>query len=166
MTNLIIQKTSKKSIAKIIDSNVHKLVKKIKYKSPVKCREIKVISLPIFYSCKKEEGLPDLYWIDYNDTEINEMRRERYLNFLKKSPKPESCSAGQQNSINMVVLRNDIITFSSGEYMDLEIKKILEKENQNVHFLKSGYSYLQGGGGIHCGTNLLRLPNEYVIDLR
>jgi hypothetical protein len=153
-------------IAKIIERNVDKIVKKIKWKNPLKCKNLKVISLPVFYSCNKEDELPDYYWLDYNDDEIQVMKKERLLKFLKEGLRPNSCSAQFQNSINMIVLRNDIITFSSGKYIDLQIKNILENENQTVHFLKSGYPYLKGGGGIHCGTNLLRLPNEYVIDLK
>ncbi len=121
-------------ISSIIDRNLELLKEAIISKSP-QCQDIKVISFPTLFDCR-------------SSYENIEYRR--------------SCVALLPGAANMLVLRNhQIIPDPFFPPFKNYIREALEESGQTPHFLDDR-TYHYRNGEVHCGTNTMRLPNEYL----
>lgn len=118
---------------KIINENVNKLILAIKQKT-TSCQKIKIIDYPNLYKCEMLSG--------------NQI---------------ESCLAYLPGPINMIVLKNHLVI---PDPLFAPFRQFLQEEltakQQIPHFIDSMFYHVILGG-IHCGTNVFRLPNEYFL---
>ncbi len=121
--------------ARIIDNNVSTLVAAIIQKTP-RCQNIKIVEYPNLYQCDVGPG--------------NQVT---------------SCLAYLPGPINMLVLKNHLVIPDPlfGPFRNYLQEKLIALQ-QIPHFIDSMFYHVISGG-IHCGTNVFRLPNNYVYPL-
>lgn len=124
---------SVENLEQFIRAEVDKLVELIRSKSP-QCQEIEVIPLPVAFSC---EG-------DHEEGE-----------FL-------FCGSIAPNVVNKVSLRRTLmIPDPKLDIVKNYVSQVLGQVDQESIFIDP-FPYHLMGGQLHCGTNMFRLPNEYV----
>lgn len=129
-----------RQIIGIIRKNVKKLKDKIIEVSP-SCKNIKVLSFPAVYLCKDNWGL-----------------------MIKDVGGKRSCVSLLPGSVNMLVLRkHQIVPDPIFAPFKKQIKEVLLENGQTPHFIDDTLYYHEAAGEVHCGTNVMRLPNEYLI---
>jgi hypothetical protein len=146
--------TKQKEFSRRIDLNIKQLKEKVESVTK-ECKDLKVISIPELYYCEPpmSRGTAE-YMRGMSEAEY----KDYLINFEEK------CESLLPASINMLVLRkNLIIPETYFPPFDRYILEELKKYDQNVHFIDTKNYYSDGGGEIHCGTDVLRLPNEYIV---